>query len=265
MTALPLAARTGLVPGCGRRRGLGRAIALELARCGADVAVADVPRTEEAAGSGQPWPKLESLAAEIERTGRRRRIVTGDVGSASDAARMVAEASALGRVDILVNNAAAPHEADRDWTWQVSRPAWDEVLRTNATDAFLMSSAVVRLLLAEGAGLWAHREHRLGGRLRGLPQRAAYSAAKFALIGLTQSIAWELASRRITVNAVCPGTIQTDRHEDRIRRQPAQRGPERSTCPQRRSRGSASQPMWPGWSPSSPTRQPTSSQVRPTA
>jgi NAD(P)-dependent dehydrogenase (short-subunit alcohol dehydrogenase family) len=71
MTALPLAGRTGLVTGCGRRRGLGRAIALELAHCGADVAVADSARPEGAPGSGQPWPELESLAAEIERTGRR--------------------------------------------------------------------------------------------------------------------------------------------------------------------------------------------------
>jgi NAD(P)-dependent dehydrogenase (short-subunit alcohol dehydrogenase family) len=220
MTAAPLLGRTGLVTGCGRPRGLGRGIALELARLGADVAIADRPRPE---GSGsRPSPQLELLAAEIEATGRRCQIVIGDVGSGVDAERMVEEAAALGTVEILVNNAAAPRGAESEWTWQVPESAWDLVLRTNATGPFLMSSAVVRRLLAAGADYGRIVNIASAAGLRGLPRRAAYSASKFALIGLTQAMAWELAARHITVNAVCPGTIRTDRYHDRAAQQSAQ-------------------------------------------
>jgi NAD(P)-dependent dehydrogenase (short-subunit alcohol dehydrogenase family) len=112
----------------------------------------------------------------------------------SDADRMVEEASVLGTIHILVNNAAAPHGADRVWTWQVPESAWDEVLRTNAKGAFLMSSAVVRRLLAVKADYERIVNIASTAALRGLPQRAAYSASKFALIGLTQSMAWELVA-----------------------------------------------------------------------
>jgi 3-oxoacyl-[acyl-carrier protein] reductase len=82
---------------------------------------------------------------------------------------------------------------------------------------FLMSSAVVRRLLEHDSGFGRIVNISSTAGLRGLPGRAAYCASKFAVIGLTQSMAWELASRGITVNAVCPGTIVTDRHHDGLR------------------------------------------------
>lgn len=212
----PLSGHAALVTGCGRPNGMGRSIALALARAGADVTIADRPRPHGSASLASATDVLDALAAEIRELGRRCAIVLGDVGVEQDAERMVAEATdAYGTVDILVNNAAAPHGADRDWTWEVPVEAWETVLRTNTTGVFLMSSAVVRRLLVGDAGYGRIVNIASSAGLRGLPQRAAYCSSKFAVVGLTQSMAWELAARHITVNAVCPGTIVTDRHNDR--------------------------------------------------
>jgi NAD(P)-dependent dehydrogenase (short-subunit alcohol dehydrogenase family) len=196
---------------------MGRRIAIELARAGADVVVADLPVPHGTSIDGNAITEaFGALADEITALGRRCENVLGDVGIAEDAERMVEEASvAFGRVDILVNNAAAPHGPDRDWTWRIPEAAWDSVFRTNTKGVFLMSSALVRRLLAQGTDYGRIINIASTAALRGLPQRAAYSASKFAVIGLTQSMARELAPRRITVNAICPGTIMTDRHQDR--------------------------------------------------
>jgi NAD(P)-dependent dehydrogenase (short-subunit alcohol dehydrogenase family) len=213
----PLDGHSALVTGCGRPNGMGRSIAIELARAGANVAVADLPLPHgSAANGGAVIEAFDALVDEITALGRRCAGVLGDVGIAEDAERMVDQAAdALGHVDILVNNAAAPHGPDRDWTWRVPEAAWDSVLRTNTKGVFLMSSAVVRRLLAADADYGRIINIASTAALRGLPQRAAYSASKFAVVGLTQSMAWELATRRITVNTICPGTIVTDRHRDR--------------------------------------------------
>lgn len=217
-----LEGKVALVTGCGRYKGIGRAIALALARAGADVAVSDV----EAVGrrnmteldqieTSLDWKGLESMVAEISTLGRRAAAFTGDVGIKADAERLVADTvSRLGSLDILVNNAGAPHGADRNWTWIVPEEAFDDVMRINAKGAFLMSGAAVRHMLGRGA------KGRIiniasGAGKRGFPQRAAYCASKFAVIGLTQSMAQELGDRGITVNAVCPGPIDTARQASR--------------------------------------------------
>lgn len=87
------------------------------------------------------WKGLESVVSEITALGRRAIAITGDVGIKADAERLVADTvKTLGSVDVLVNNAAAPHGADRDWTWNVPEDAFDDV-RINAKGAFLMSGA----------------------------------------------------------------------------------------------------------------------------
>jgi NAD(P)-dependent dehydrogenase (short-subunit alcohol dehydrogenase family) len=217
--------KVAIVTGCGRLRGLGRAIAVGLATAGADLVVTDLVSGgtrnpfeggDEEAAAG--WRGLESLVEEVQGLGRRATPSIGDVGRKDDADRMVAEAiNYFGHVDILVNNAVAPHGLDRDWTWNVPEGAWDEVFRVNTKGPFLMSSAVVRHFL----------EHKVHGRIinitsisgrRGYPQRAAYSASKFAVTGLTQSLALELVSHGITVNAVCPGPMATARAASRTGR-----------------------------------------------
>lgn len=194
-----------LVTGCSRPSGIGRAIALGLARAGADVAVTarDRPRP-----GGDP---LDALVGEISDIGRAGLAVRGDVGIRADADRMVAEAvKRLGRVDVLVNNAAAPHGADRGPTWEVPEEAFDEVMRVNAKGVFLMSAAVVRHLLERGS---PGRIVNIGSGVarRGMPDRAAYSASKAAVMSLTQSMATELGPHGIAVNTVNPGYIRTGR------------------------------------------------------
>jgi NAD(P)-dependent dehydrogenase (short-subunit alcohol dehydrogenase family) len=218
----PLEGRIALVTGCGRVNGLGRAIALALANAGSDLFVTDVESAGkrnsiegEDAGAAIGWKGLESLVAEIDTIGRRAVASVGDVGNESDVRRMVDEAiDTFGRVDVLVNNAAAPHGLDRDWAWKVPHEAWDEVFRVNARGTFLMSGMVVRNML----------ERRSQGRIINIAstagrhaytRRSAYCASKFAVIGLTQSMALELAPHGITVNAVCPGAMATGRAASR--------------------------------------------------
>jgi NAD(P)-dependent dehydrogenase (short-subunit alcohol dehydrogenase family) len=204
-----------LVTGCGRARGIGRAIALTLAAAGADVAVTDVAASG-VRNADEPGPAgtdgLEALADQIKQLGGRAIALTGDAADAADVEAVVATAVAeLGRVDILVNNAGAPHGGDRAPSWLVPEPAYDEVMRVNAKGVFLMSGAVIRHLLQRGARGRIVNIASVAGKV-GYPERAVYCASKFAVVGLTQAMAQELAPRGITVNAVCPGAVATDRN-----------------------------------------------------
>jgi len=216
-----------LVTGCGRVRGIGRALAVAFARAGADVAATDIAvggtRNENEEGLEeirQDWKGLESLAAEIQGLGRRALTLVGDVSRASDAERFVAEALArFGRIDVLVNNAAAPHGADRRLVWEVPEEAWDLVLDVNLKGTFLMSRAVIPHMLSRRSGRIINMASVSGKR--GTPRRGAYTASKFGVIGLTQVLAQELAAYGITVNAICPGSVDTSRRESTSRRERA--------------------------------------------
>lgn len=210
---LLLQGQAALVTGCARERGIGRAIALALAAAGADVCVTDLePGAASAPGE---WNGIERVAEEIRGLGRRSAALLGDVSNEDDSARMVAETiEHLGKVDILVNNAGAPHGADRNYTWEVPREAFDLVMQVNIYGPFLMSRAVIPHLIDRGEGGRIINIASLAGRL-GVPKRGAYCASKFALIGLTQVMALELASHHVTVNAICPGTMDTDRNASR--------------------------------------------------
>jgi NAD(P)-dependent dehydrogenase (short-subunit alcohol dehydrogenase family) len=216
-----------LVTGCARARGIGRAISVAFARAGADLAVTDVAvggtRNENEEGLEEirlGWKGLESLAGEIEGLGRRALTLVGDVSRAADAERFVAEAVArFGRIDVLVNNAAAPHGADRRLLWEVPEEAWDLVLDVNLKGTFLMSRAVIPHMLARGAGRIVNMASVSGKR--GTARRGAYTASKFGVIGLTQAMAQELGAHHITVNAICPGSVDTSRRESTSRRERA--------------------------------------------
>lgn len=222
-----LEGKTVLITGCARARGMGRAIAVAFARAGADVVATDVAtsgtRNENEEGLEEirlGWKGLDSLAGEIQRLGRRIVTTVGDVSRAADAERMVAEAlAAFGHLDVLVNNAAAPHGADRRLLWEVPEEAWDLVLDVNLKGTFLMSRAVIPDMLSRSRGRIINMASVAGKR--GTARRGAYTASKFGVIGLTQALAQEVAAHGITVNAICPGSVDTSRRESTSRRERA--------------------------------------------
>ncbi len=180
----------------GGSRGIGRAIALELARRGADVAVNYAHHAEAA----------RQVVAEIEALGRRAVALPADVGDSDQAVALVnAVLDAFGRLDILVNNAGIVRD---NLLLRMQESDWDEVLRINLKGAFNTSKAAVRQMVRQHFGRIINISSVSG--LMGQVGQANYAASKAGLIGLTKSMARELAARNITVNVVAPGFIPTD-------------------------------------------------------
>ncbi len=207
-----------LVTGCSRLSGIGRGVANALARGGADLVLADVSAggTRNSGEDGEDeaeagWEGLPSLAAEVGKHGVRAITTTGDVGVRADAERMVQDGiRAFGRVDILVNNAAAPSGADRRLTWEVPDESFDEVMRVNFKGVFLMSTTVARHLVEQGTGGRIINISSAIG-LQPTARRAVYAAAKAAGIAMMRAMAIELGPHGVTVNAVLPGQLHTSR------------------------------------------------------
>jgi 3-oxoacyl-[acyl-carrier protein] reductase len=194
-SALPLAGRVALVTGASR--GIGRAIAFALAGDGATVAV----NYRESANAAT------ALCAEIGGTLAGEAIaIQADVSSAADVDRLVsAVIERFGRVEILVNNAGITRDK---LVLRMSDDDWDAVLDTNLRGAFLCSRAVLRGMVRQRWGRIINISSVSG--IAGNAGQANYAAAKAGLIGLTRSIAREVASRSITANVVAPGFITTE-------------------------------------------------------
>jgi 3-oxoacyl-[acyl-carrier protein] reductase len=188
-----LANQVAVVTGAGR--GIGRSIALKFASEGADVVC--VSRTAENA---------EKVAQEVRALGCKAWAYAVDV---ADAAAVAAAAEKVladpGRIDILVNNAGVTRDG---LLMRMSEADWDTVLDTNLKGAFLFTKAFCRAFTRQRSGRIINIASVIG--LRGNAGQCNYAASKAALLGFTKSIARELASRSITVNAVAPGFIETD-------------------------------------------------------
>ncbi len=179
----------------GSARGIGRSIAMRLAALGAAVAINDL-REEAAAGT----------AGEIVAAGGRAIAAAANVGSAEAVTVMVERVIAeLGSLDILVNNAGITRDM---LLMRLSEEDWDAVLTTNLKGAFLCTKTVLRPMMKARWGRIVNISSVVG--IAGNAGQANYSAAKAGLIGFTRSIAKEVGSRSITVNAVAPGFICTD-------------------------------------------------------
>lgn len=189
------AGRVALVTG--GSRGIGRAITLRLARDGIAVAV----NYRGSAGAAA------EIVAQIEAGGGRAIALGGDVSTSAGAGQLIGDTvTQLGRLDILVNNAGITRD---NLTLRMSEDDWDAVLATNLKGAFLCSKAALRpLLKVRESGRIISISSVVG--IVGNAGQANYAAAKAGLIGLTKSLAKEVASRGITVNAVAPGFINTD-------------------------------------------------------
>ena len=191
---MQLKGKTAVVTG--GSRGIGRAIALELASCGANVVV-NYTRNSKAA---------DEVVAEIEAMGSSGMAVKADVSIASEVENLVNEVlKTFGSIDILVNNAGITRD---NLIIRMTEKEFDEVINTNLKGAFICTKAVSRVMIKQKSGKIINVSSVVG--IVGNAGQSNYAAAKAGLIGFTKSMAKELAKRGINVNAVAPGFIQTD-------------------------------------------------------
>jgi len=216
-----LESRVAMITGCGKDTGIGAAIARTLSARGAHVVITDAVPTGvnnlSEVSADTKWQGLPSLVAEIEGKGGRALAVTGDVTSEAETQAMVDVAmTAFGRIDILVNNAGAPQGLEFADIADVPLEAWESVLAINLRGPFLMTRAAVKPMRARGWGRIINMASSAGRT--GYGKQAAYSASKAGLIGMTRSVAKDVAGHGITVNAICPGWIRTSRSYNSARR-----------------------------------------------
>jgi len=190
---MELTGQIAIVTGAGR--GIGRATALELARLGADIVIAEVDQ----AGA-------KRTAEEVGALGRRAVATSTDVTSRADLRAMVDRATAeFGRIDILVNNAGIYRAAA---TVDVTEEHWDAIMNINAKAVFFASQAVIPTMAAQKSGSIVSLASMAGkiGSKTNLP----YNASKAAVVSMTKSLALAHAGEGIRVNCVCPGFVETD-------------------------------------------------------
>ena len=188
-----LAGKSAIVTGAGR--GIGRVTAIRFAQEGADVLVPDLDRKS-----------AEETAAEIQRLGRKAVPLQMDVTRMADIQRMVETAlREFGKIDILVNNAGLTKVKD---PLQLTEADWDRTLGLNTRALFFCSQAVAREMIKRRSGVILNAAS-ISGR-SGKPMLVDYCASKFAVIGITQSLALAWAKHGIRVNAVAPGIVDTE-------------------------------------------------------
>ncbi|NCD21643.1 MAG: 3-oxoacyl-[acyl-carrier-protein] reductase [Spartobacteria bacterium] len=188
----PLENKIALVTGAAR--GIGQAIALQLAADGADLALCDVKAE---------W--LDDTAAKVKALGRRTETYAMDVANGAAVGEAVARILAdFGRIDVLVNNAGITRDT---LLMRMSEEDWDAVLDVNLKGAFLVTKAVVKPMMKQRSGAIVNIASVVG--IMGNPGQANYTASKAGLIALTKTTAKELGSRNVRVNAVAPGFIRT--------------------------------------------------------
>ncbi len=206
--------KVALITGAGGMRGVGRATVMKLAGLGADIALTDVHRETAdlpPAEVRNEWGGIDTVSDEVQALGRRGLPIYCDLSDPAQIERMVEQTiGQFGRIDILVNNARAIIGRDKVPVTELEEEVWHHFLDINTTAVFLSTKFAGREMIRQGSG----------GRIINIASNAskqasamgaAYSSSKFALLGLTQASALDLAPYAITVNAVCPGPINTDR------------------------------------------------------
>ncbi len=184
----------------GASRGIGKACALELAKAGYDIIINYVGNAEAA----------EKTVQEIKALGVDAAAYKFDVSNKEEVDKSIAEiVEKYGRIDVLVNNAGITRDG---LFMRMSDENWNAVINTNLSSAFFVSQPVVKIMMKQRSGAIVNMASVVG--VSGNAGQANYSAAKAGLIGLTKTLAKELGSRGIRVNAVAPGFINTDMTKD---------------------------------------------------
>ena len=195
---MTLAGKVALVTG--GSRGIGKAIVLALAGAGADVAINYAGNIAAA----------QEVASEVEAMGRKAVLVQGDVADTTVAAGIIEKVvTELGKIDILVNNAGITRDA---LLVRMKEEDWDAVLTTNLKGVFNCTKAAVKYMMKQKSGKIVNISSVVG--VTGNASQANYAAAKAGCIGFTKSVAKELGSGGINVNAIAPGLIATDMTKD---------------------------------------------------
>lgn len=209
--------KVAIVTGAGRLRGIGRAAAVALARLGADVVVTGTGRRPDTFPPDEKevgWRDIESTAEQVRAEGRKALPLIVDVTN-QEHVRMMVERTLdeLGRIDILINNAAFARGPDRVPIVELDPAIFQKVVDIKVTGTFLCTKAVIPTLISQGQGGKIVNISSTAGK-RGSANTLAYNAANFAIVGMTQSMARELGPYRINVNCVCPGAVDTSRMDD---------------------------------------------------
>ena len=203
--------KVALITGAGGERGIGRAIAMRLAKEGADVAVNDITAKPKKSAT---WDGLHSLVKDIRGLGRNAKAFEADISNSHQVDQLIKDTiQEFGHIDILVNNAGSAAGPDRVPIIELDEEVWDQVQLINIKGTFLCCRAVAKELVKQGNGGKIINMSSTQG-LKGSPRFGAYSASKFAVRGLTQVLANELGEYGIQVNAICPGMVITERYYD---------------------------------------------------
>ena len=200
--------KVALVTGAGGERGIGRAIAMRLAKEGADVAVNDITANPKKSAT---WDGLPSLVKEIRGLGRNAKAFEADISNSHQVDQLIKDTiQEFGHIDILVNNAGSAAGPDRVPIIELDEEVWDKVQRINIKGTFLCCRAVAKELVKQGNGGKIINMSSTAG-VEGVSRYGAYSPSKFAVRGLTQVLAKELGEYGVQVNAICPGMVITER------------------------------------------------------
>ena len=194
LTMKLLVGKTALITGASR--GIGKAIALQFAAEGANIAFSDIRRDEN----------MENLEKELQALGVQAKGYASDASSFTDSDKVVEEiAKDFGRIDVLVNNAGITRD---NLLMRMSEADWDLVLLINLKSVFNLTKAVQKVMLKQRYGSIINMSSVVG--VNGNAGQSNYSASKAGMIGFTKSIAQELGSRNIRCNAIAPGFIETE-------------------------------------------------------